>query len=187
MTGPDTADPLLETLRVAQRLGFFGAAPMQEAIAHAEAYVTAIGDVAPGVRIADIGSGGGLPGLVVARSLPHADVVLIDRREKRTDFLERAVRRLDLTNVMVRCVDAARVAEEASASHDAAFDVVTARGFGPPATTLRLASRLMRGAGVIVISEPPTGDRWDPELVAALGLGSARVGPVRRFERLATF
>jgi 16S rRNA (guanine527-N7)-methyltransferase len=182
MIGPDTTDPLLETLRLAQRLGFFGAAPMEDAIAHARAFVSAIGPVSPGTRIVDIGSGGGLPGLVVAGALPQAEVVLIDRRQKRTDFLERAVRRLGLANTTVRCADVERIADGVASGTERGFAVVTARGFGPPERTLRWASRLLAAAGgVIVISEPPDRDRWDAAVVASLGLTSERLGPVRRF------
>ena len=60
-----------------------------------------------------------------------------------------------------------------------------ARGFGPPETTLEFASRLVRAGGRIVISEPPTGDRWDGELVAELGLRRRRQadGRVAVFDR----
>jgi 16S rRNA (guanine527-N7)-methyltransferase len=187
MIGPDSTDPLLETLRLAQRLGFFGAAPMEDAIAHATSFVTAMGDIPPGTRIADIGSGGGLPGLVVARACLEAEVVLVDRRQKRTDFLERAVRRLGLANTSVRCDDVAVLADRVMGGAEPPFGVVTARGFGPPAVTLRWAAQLMDPtAGVIVISEPPERDRWDPDLVASLGLTSQRLGRVRRFEARTT-
>ena len=39
--------------------------------------------------VLDIGSGGGLPGLVIAHDRPDVHVTLIDRREKRTDLLQR--------------------------------------------------------------------------------------------------
>ena len=157
---------------------------MESAVEHAASYVDAIGEVPEGARIVDIGSGGGLPGLVVARALPHAEVLLVDRREKRTDFLERAVRRLGLARTGVRCVDVAVLTDEIAAGAERPFDVVTARGFGPPESTLRLAHRLIGPAGVIVISEPPSGDRWDPALLAELGLRSERHGPIRRFEHV---
>ena len=69
------------------------------------------------------------------------------------------------------------------ATHPQAFDAVVARGFGPPEITLGLAVRLVRPAGRIVISEPPTGDRWDSELLVALGLRRLPVGPVSVFRR----
>jgi 16S rRNA (guanine527-N7)-methyltransferase len=172
---------LIETLRLAQRLGFFGARPIEEAVAHAQAYVTAIGPLSAGSRLVDIGSGGGLPGLVVAAAYPHASVLLIDRRTKRTDFLRRAVRRLAFDHVSVRAGDVDELLGEISGGGQEPFDVVTARGFGPPETTLRIAVGLAARTGRIVISEPPAGDRWQPDLVVELGLCSERQGPVRVF------
>lgn len=84
------SNELTETLRDAQRLGFFGAAPIENTIDHARTYVTALGELPTGCRIIDLGSGGGLPGLVVAAAYPESRITLIDRREKRTDFLRRA-------------------------------------------------------------------------------------------------
>jgi 16S rRNA (guanine527-N7)-methyltransferase len=177
---------LTETLRIAQRLGFFGAAPIEEAIEHARGYLPAVGPLPAGGRLADLGSGGGLPGLVLATAYPDVEVVLIDRRQKRTDFLERAIRRLDITNTSVWCRDVAAVAREVESGQTAPFDVVTARGFGPPTATLTLATRLLVASpgGQIVISEPPAGDRWDPALLTRLGLVGERVGTVRRFGRV---
>ncbi|HSM67599.1 MAG TPA: hypothetical protein VK860_14945, partial [Ilumatobacteraceae bacterium] len=64
------------------------------------------------------------------------------------------------------------------------FDAVVARGFGPPESTLALAARLARPGGRIVISEPPSGDRWAPEVVASLGVERIAVdGPVAVFRR----
>jgi 16S rRNA (guanine527-N7)-methyltransferase len=171
-------DPvLLETLRDAQRLGLLGDRPIEEAAAHSMAFVEAIGDLPRGARIVDLGSGGGLPGLVLAHEYPDAEILLVDRRQKRTDFLERAVRRLGWAHVVVRCDDVSTLRGEP------AFDVVTARGFGPPAPTLRIAAELVAATGRIVISEPPSGDRWPVELLRDLGLSSVRQGAVRVFRR----
>jgi 16S rRNA (guanine527-N7)-methyltransferase len=177
----DQRTRLTETLRDAQRLGFFGDAPIETAMSHAESFVTAIGPAPRGARVIDIGAGGGLPGLVVAAALPHTSVVLIDRREKRTDFLRRAVQRLGYDHVTVITGDVDRWSREVIASREPAYDIVTARGFGPPATTLTYARRLVGAAGVIVISEPPSGDRWPADLLDDLGLLGEAVGPVRRF------
>ncbi|NNE10811.1 MAG: methyltransferase domain-containing protein [Ilumatobacter sp.] len=182
--GPDVpTSELVETLRQAQRFGFFGPGSIERAIEHAGAFVDAIGPERH--RIVDLGSGGGLPGLVVAEAYPAASVLLIDRREKRTDFLRRAVSRLGWSNTTVRTDDVEVLAREVEARRTAAFDVVTARGFGPPEATLSLACRLLADGGRIVISEPPAdvGDRWEVELLDRLGLRSRRHGAVRVFER----
>jgi 16S rRNA (guanine527-N7)-methyltransferase len=172
---------LTETLRQAQRFGFFGPSPIELAIEHADQFVAAIGAASPAMRIIDIGSGGGLPGLVVADRLRHADVTLLDRREKRTDFLRQASARLGFGHVRVVAGDATVHARAVESGEVDAYDVVTARGFGPAEQTLRIGRRLIGGHGMIVISEPPTGHRWDQHLLAELGLESERLGKVRRF------
>ena len=173
---------LIETLRQAQRFGFFGPRDITEAARHSQAFVDALGPLADGTRLLDLGSGGGLPGLVLADAYPQASILLLDRRQKRTDFLERAVLRHGWTHVAVRCLDAAELIDEVAAGTTELFDVVTARGFGPPELTLRTAIELCRGR--IVISEPPSGERW-PELVLQdLSVTSRRLGAVRCFERV---
>lgn len=175
-------DPaLIETLRLAQRLGFFGPGAIERAIVHAQGYVTALGDLPHATRFVDLGSGGGLPGLVLAHAYPDCAITLIDRRTKRTDFLERAVRRLGYDHVSVRAADVAVLVSEVAEGSVAPFDVVTARGFGPPDFTLRTAAAVVHRAGRIVISEPPVGDRWPSELLADLGVSGELVGQVRVF------
>ncbi len=173
---------LLETLRQAQRFGFFGSRPMEEAIAHSAAFVGAFANTEPPGSLIDLGSGGGLPGLVLADALPTTSIVLTDRREKRTDFLARAVSRLGFDHVTVFAGDVEVVCKQVAAGSRPPFAAVTARGFGPPEVTLRCARRLVSDVGVIVISEPPTGNRWDDTLLAELGLASELVGSVRRFQ-----
>lgn len=172
---------LIDTLREGQRLGFFGSRPIELAVEHSLGFVGAIGPQPPLARFIDLGSGGGLPGLVLAETYPACEVVLVDRRQKRTDFLSRAISRLGYQHARARCVDVAIVARAVIAGDEAEFDVVTARGFGPPHTTLSMARQLIGAGGVIVISEPPAGDRWDPAVLSELGLVGRPVGPVRRF------
>lgn len=176
-------DALIETLRDAQRFGFFGARPVEEAAAHSTGFVAAIGALEEGSRIIDLGSGGGLPGLVLAEAYPTAVVTLVDRREKRTDFLRRAVRRLGWDHVEVVTADVRELVRAVADERTEPFDVVTARGFGPPASTLQVAADLITSTGRIVISEPPTDDRWDSALLERLGLVRLRAGPVSVFRR----
>ena len=112
-------------LRESQRLGFLGARPVEQAAEHAAAFATALGPLADGARLIDLGSGGGLPGLVLADLLPRCSIVLVDRRQKRTDFLQRAIRRLGHEHVQVREADVFGVAQEAEVGTEPAFDAVT--------------------------------------------------------------
>jgi 16S rRNA (guanine527-N7)-methyltransferase len=175
---------LLETLRSAQRFGFFGGRPVEQAAEHSLDFVDAIDDLVAPARLLDLGSGGGLPGLVVADARPDLDVVLLDRRQKRTDFLERAVTRLGLVRATVMCADVSVLIGAVRSSSVAGFDVVMARGFGPPEFTLRCAVAVLAAHGRILISEPPEGDRWPVDLLAELGVSGRRRGSVRVFRRV---
>ncbi len=174
-------DDLIETLREAQRFGFFGARPIEQSIDHSMQFVHALGDLTPGSRLIDIGSGGGLPGLVLADCYPTVEIFLLDRREKRTDFLRRAVGRLGWSHVTVIAADVGDEITSVESGRSAAFDVVTARGFGPPEVTVRAARRLIGCEGRIVISDPPVEERWPTGLVAELSLCRERHGGVSVF------
>lgn len=160
-----SAPALVTALEESQRLGFLGARPIAEVIGHARGFVRALGDHDSLSTVLDLGAGGGVPGLVIAHDRPDLHVTLLDRRAKRTDFLERVIRRLDWGDrVTVICQDVMTF------SPDDRFDAVVARGFGPPEFTLSAASRLVRAGQPMVISEPPDADRWDTALLDRLGL-----------------
>ncbi len=160
-----TAPELVAALEDAQRLGFLGSRPIPDVIAHARGFVRALEAQPDITSVLDLGSGGGLPGLVIAHDLPTMRVTLLDRRAKRTDALERVVRRLGWQErIEVVCQDVETF------RRDETFDAVVARGFGPPAFTLSSAARLVRSGHPIVISEPPDTDRWDDDLLRRLGL-----------------
>ncbi len=160
-----TAPDVVSVLQDAQRLGFLGSRPIEEVVTHARGFVRALVEHGPVETVLDLGAGGGTPGLVIALDLPTVRLTLLDRRAKRTDFLERVVRRLGWQErVSVVCTDVAAF-EPATL-----FDAVVARGFGPPEFTLTAAARLVRPGRPIVISEPPGDDRWDDELLDRLQL-----------------
>lgn len=164
------ADVLVEALTEAQRLGFLGARPITEVIEHARFFVDALNELPADARLIDLGSGGGVPGLVIAAERPDLHVTLLDRRTKRTDFLERIVRRLGWTErASVTALDVANLRP------DPLFDAAVARGFGPPAETLVVAARLVRVGGLVVISEPPAGDRWERDVLTRAGVERVNV------------
>lgn len=75
-------------------------------------------------QIADIGSGGGLPGIPLAIALPQFQFVLVERMSKRCAFLENCAAVLNLCNVRVENLQAEQV-------EAASFDVATFRAFRP--------------------------------------------------------
>jgi 16S rRNA (guanine527-N7)-methyltransferase len=92
----------------------------------------------------DLGSGAGLPGIVLAVAVPRCRFVLLEPRRIRVGFLELAVEALDLDNVEVAPVRA----EELGPTRLA--DVVTARAFAPLARTWPIASRLLQPSGRLI-------------------------------------
>ena len=97
----------------------------------------------PDDRVAyDLGSGAGLPGIVLACALPDRRFRLIEPRRKAVAFLELAIERLGLANVEILGVRAEDLDEPA--------DVVTARAFAPPEHAWAGASRLLRPGGRLV-------------------------------------
>jgi 16S rRNA (guanine527-N7)-methyltransferase len=72
--------------------------------------------------VADVGSGGGFPGLIMAICYPQWQVTLIESIAKKCNYLESAVSALGLTNVSVINARAEKV--------QGSFDLVTARGVG---------------------------------------------------------
>jgi 16S rRNA (guanine527-N7)-methyltransferase len=96
--------------------------------------------------IADLGSGAGLPGLVLAAALPDAEVDLLESIFRKCDFLRTAIERMGLRNATVVCERSERWAEGEGRE---AYDLVTARAVGPLATLAELASPLLRAGGVL--------------------------------------
>ena len=164
-------------LAEAQDLGFLGPGPVEAHRAHAAAFVAPLADRPPGLGV-DLGSGGGIPALVVATALPAWRWELVETGARRAAFLERAVQALDLVDrVRVRQLRAEDLGR--TAGERARADAVTARSFGPPAVTAECAAPLLRPGGALVVSEPPGGrsDRWDEARLADLGLGVAEQRP----------
>jgi 16S rRNA (guanine527-N7)-methyltransferase len=98
-------------------------------------------------KIADIGSGAGFPGLVLAVALPKAEVELIESVGRKCEFMRRAMEAAGISNAKVR---SARSEELAGGTGREAYDAVTARAVGRLSTLAELASPLLRQEGVLV-------------------------------------
>ncbi len=98
-------------------------------------------ELAAAARIADIGSGAGFPGLVLAAALPTASVDLIESIGRKCDFMRRAIEAAGIANA--RVVEA-RSEELAAADGREAYAAVTARAVGRLSTLAELASPLLK-------------------------------------------
>lgn len=108
--------------------------------------------------VADIGSGAGLPGLVVALARPDLSVTLVEPLLRRTSFLEEVVSDLGLSNVIVR-------RDRAEALHGGeTFEVVTARAVAPLDRLLAWCLPLVAPHGSMIAMK---GDSAEAEIEAA--------------------
>ena len=164
-------DALRSVLEDAQRLGFLGRDPVERHIEHAILWA---GSLDPAAFL-DLGSGGGIPGLVFALQWPTVPGTLLDGQLRRTAWLRTATSRLELSG---RVTVLEGRAEDLAHTPDLRerFPLVVARSFGPPSSTAECASGFLTVGGVLTVSEPPGGtpERWPTEVLATLGLDSAR-------------
>jgi 16S rRNA (guanine527-N7)-methyltransferase len=186
--GGQSPAPLHQALEAAREAGFLGPGPVETHLRHAQGFVAlaqrqaALPANAGAPRLLDLGSGGGLPGLVIANQWPEASLVLLDANQRRTDFLTRTVIRLGLSD-RVSVVNARAETFGRDPEYRATFDGVVVRSFGPPAVVAECAAPLLRTAGWIIVSEPPGGPesgaadsgtqgpgRWPAEPLSELGL-----------------
>ena len=97
-----------------------------------------------GCTIADIGSGGGCPGIPLAVYMEHNSFVLVERMEKRCAFLEGVVSKLNLSNVKVLCSAADSVVPSS-------FDIEVFRAFHPfDKKIIKLLRRMLKPEGTII-------------------------------------
>ena len=106
-----------------------------------------VAELAEAERIADIGSGAGFPGLVLAVALPESQVDLIESVGRKCEFIQRAI---DAAGIANATVVNARSEELAAGEAARSYDAVTARAVGRLSTLAELASPLLRENGVLV-------------------------------------
>jgi 16S rRNA (guanine527-N7)-methyltransferase len=132
-------------------------------------------------RVADLGSGAGLPGLVLAACLPDSRFDLIESVSRKCGFLDRAIERMGLANA---AVVGERSEAWAGAAGREAYDVVTARAVGGLPTLAELASPLLRDGGVLAAWKGARSEDEEAALARAegrLAMEAVEVRPVEPY------
>lgn len=161
-------------LRRAEQLGFLGGVSIEDQIDHALGFVFCAESLlgrAPRTAL-DLGSGGGLPGLILASCWPDSHFLFVDSNSRRTTFLTSAAGDL-FPGAAIQIV---RSRAEEIGRDDAlrsSFELVTARSFGSPAVTSECGAPFLSVGGLMVVSEPPgelESPRWPAEGLVELGM-----------------
>jgi 16S rRNA (guanine527-N7)-methyltransferase len=157
---------LVRVLERSRDLGFLGPGPVAAHVEQARAYLAALPDAG---TVIDLGTGGGVPGLPLARWRPDLRWVLVDAMAKRATFVRAAVAELglDVDVVLGRAEELAAVPEWRGRA-----DVVVARSLAAPGVAAEYAAPFLKVGGRAVIAEPPGGsdDRWPADGLAELGM-----------------
>lgn len=102
-----------------------------------------------GLSLIDVGSGGGLPGMVLAIARPDLEVFLLEATGKKARFLEQTSRTLGLMNVRVVCERAETAGKPGSELRER-FDIVTARAVAPLRALLELTIPFAKVHGLLL-------------------------------------
>ena len=168
---------MIEILRESQDLGFIGPGDVHEHVLHAARFFDGLSDLPAPFRALDLGSGGGLPGLVLASHFSKSSWSFLDVGQRRCEFLREAVAYLGLVNASILEGRAEDLARDPALRQQ--FDVVVARSFGIPAVTAECATGFVKAGGQLHVSEPPDSpNRWPEESLAQLGLELAYANQV---------
>jgi 16S rRNA (guanine527-N7)-methyltransferase len=122
----------------------------------------------------DLGSGAGVPGLILATLWPASHWVLLDGSQTRAAWLTDAVAELGLSDRVRVSADRAEVAGRGPLRGSAVL--VVARAFGGPAVTAECGAPFLQQGGWLAVAEPPGGrpDRWSSAGLSSLGLATVR-------------
>jgi 16S rRNA (guanine527-N7)-methyltransferase len=182
--GPDAERALAVLLRLLQEDPHAPTAVREPARA-VEAHVAdalaalAVPELVRARTLVDLGSGAGLPGLVLAAALPGATVRLVESQQRKSAFIAAAISRMGLANatsVNVR----AELWPEGLGQHD----VVTARALAAQPVVMEYAAPLLSDGGHLIDwrGRRDAAEEHSAALAAAaLGLGPARVLAVEAF------
>jgi 16S rRNA (guanine527-N7)-methyltransferase len=103
--------------------------------------------------VCDIGTGGGVPGLVLAAVRPDLAFTLTDSASKKTTWVRECVDELGLTNVEVRTARLEILGREEGVR--GCFDAVTAKALAPLSVLIELAIPLLRVGGCLIAYKGP--------------------------------
>lgn len=104
-------------------------------------------NVPRGTKFVDMGTGSGIPGIVLAVHYPEYSFTLVDANAKKINFIEKVVEKLKLDNVRAIC---SRM-EDCSREYRDTFDVAISRAFAPLYYSFEFGFSFLKKGGVLYI------------------------------------
>ncbi len=125
---------------------------------HVEDALHVLPHIALGARLIDLGTGAGLPGVILKIERPDLDVTLLDATRKKVSFCDEVIRRIGLSGIQTVC---ARAEDKKASESVGIFDTVISRATWALKEYLWMASRFVRPNGQIIAMKGP---KWQEEL-----------------------
>ncbi|MGB2132230.1 MAG: 16S rRNA (guanine(527)-N(7))-methyltransferase RsmG [Gammaproteobacteria bacterium] len=97
-------------------------------------------------KVLDIGSGAGLPGLIIAINQPKTQITMSEKNKKKAYFIRKMIRTLQLTNATI--LDKATTPNLITENK---FDVITARALATAPTIIKMSHHLLNKGGKFVL------------------------------------
>jgi 16S rRNA (guanine527-N7)-methyltransferase len=107
---------------------------------------TILEHINPSQKVLDIGSGAGLPGLIIAINQPKTQITMSEKNKKKAYFIRKMIRTLQLTNATI--LDKATTPNLITENK---FDVITARALATAPTIIKMSHHLLNKGGKFVL------------------------------------
>ncbi len=131
------------------------------------------------LKVIDIGTGGGFPGLPVAIALPHLSVTLLDSTRKKIDFLETVLPSLTIENAATLLGRSDEIWRQPH--HKEAYDIALLRAVGAASLCAKYALPLLKNGGLAVLYRGNWTVEEEAELQNAIGRLGGTVESVEAF------
>lgn len=135
----------------------------------------------PRVRVIDIGTGAGFPGIPVAIAIPHTHITLLDSTRKKINFLQTLIEELGIDNATAIVGRAEAIGQQPQ--HRSTYDIALVRAVGSASVCAEYALPLLKTGGLAVVYR---GYWTDEETDALTGVVEKLGGVIESIEKFTT-